>query len=1500
MDSPLPSPSPTDPSQGDRVAIIGVAGRFPGADSVPAFWRMLERGESGLARGPADAHGLVRSCFALADKDCFDAAFFGFAPSEAALMDPQHRLFLETAWHAMEDAGYGGGDLPVTGVFAAAGFNDYVLRHVGPRSHAEGAAERFAMLIGNDKDFLASRAAHLLDLTGPASVAQSACSSGLLCVHQAVQSLLQGEVAMALAGAVSVSMDLEDGYRADPGGPMSPTGTIAPFSATADGIVGGNGVAALVLKRLDDALADRDHVYAVIEATAANNDGRDRASFTAPGVAGQARVLAEALGLSGRSADAVSYIEAHGTGTPIGDPIEVEAIKRVYGPGRTPCLIGSVKGNVGHLNTVAGLAGLLKAVLVVRGGRVPPTLNLAGVNPLLALDGTRFSVCDRPTALPGDGGRLAAVSSFGFGGTNVHVLLGPPPAAGSGADDRSPVLLGWSARTGDDRAALDRRLADAWAADARDAAPGRPLADDAGTLLHGRRRFAHRHAVVAADAGEAARRIEAGALIRPRRAGGEPGARPGPLVFLFPGQGAQFAGMGAPLHRGLPGFRDRIDRCATLLEPLLGRDLRGLLYGNDDAALVPTLHSQLALFATEYALAGTLADAGLRPAALLGHSVGEYVAACLAGVFSLEDALRLVHARGRLMAGLPPAGMLAVQAGPARLEPHLTAALSLAVVNRADRCVVAGAPDALDALAESLRRDGVASRRLAVSHGFHSHLMEPILDSFAAVCRTVAFDRPCLPVLSNADGGLADPDAIATPGHWVRHLRQTVRFADNVDTLRRRWPDATALELGPGSGCTAMIGRDGGLAALPTMVTRDSQTTDLLAALGQLWVDGHDMDPALPTLGRAWRRVPLPGYPFQRVRHLLPPLPERPAPSPDRVLPPDERFLVPQWRSLPHTPFATPAPAPAQRGRVGVEARPLLLFLPDHPFPIPQNADAIRVHPGPGYRENPDGSFHLRPGDAADFRRLAARLEQRAIRDALCLFGWLHGGSPANDRAADDRANGHDSLVRLAQTLLPAGIVGHLLLLTDRLAVIDGTETPRCEQALALGVLRAIPFELPGVQAGWLDADRLPDPATLARIDARRRADPALHALSLALRNGRLWERRLVPLSLPPEDEDAPHPIRPGGTYVVTGGTGGLGLELLRRLARQRCHLVAIARSIDAALRADPSRHPVLAECLAQGATLTLVAGSADDRSLLDGVAADLLRQGHPANGIFHLAGRYVPQTLQDRTLAERDTNHRAKLLGAQALLAAFAPHAPDFLVNFSSLAGETSGYGNADYMAANLALGFLAEAGTAPFPVVTIGWDNWEKLGALGRATAESGDGTLFLGRDERAIAAEDGFAALWRILRGSHAHALVSPTDIGQRLREVDHAARARQGRTAEPPDPAPGAAALPADGPPLERLTMLLFARTLGIDRLAPTDDFLQLGGDSIMAVRLLSRLRAILQAEFALPDFLANRTPAQLARRLDAIPGAATTALAYLHIQSLSEHDRRSLRRHAGPS
>lgn len=1437
----------------ERVAVIGLAGRFPGAPDVHAFWKMLGAGASGLTQVESRPD-VVGVRFALADKECFDAAFFGFAPSEAALMDPQQRVFLETAWHAMEDAGYGAGDGGrVTGVFAAAGFGDYVLRHVGLRSYADSAADYFAMLIGNDKDFLASRVAYLLDLKGPAVVVQSACSSGLLAVHQAVQSLLSREIDMALAGAVSISMDIEGGYHADPGGPMSPTGKIAPFSAGANGIVGGNGVAALVLKRLGEAERDGDFIYAVIEASAANNDGRERGNFTAPGVAGQKRVLSEALGLSGLSPADITYIEAHGTGTPIGDPIEMEAIRAVYGHGDAPCLVGSVKANTGHLNTVAGLAGLIKAIGVVRTGTVPPTINFTTANPLLDLAGSRFSICDRPTRLPPAERHVAAVSSFGFGGTNVHMLLSSPPRRDAIATEE-PALLCWSARTPDDLAAMERSLAAAWTADS-----GASLVDQAGTLLFGRRHFPHRRALTARNPAEALRKLEAGAATHSAVAAS---SRP---IFLFPGQGTQFAGMGRPFHDSLPVYRETLDRCAALIEPMLGEDIRPLLFGAEDDALKPTLVTQFALFATEYALARSLMAAGLTPAALLGHSIGEYVAACLAGVFSLEDALRLVHARARLMSRLPAAAMLSVHAGREALVPYLRdGSVSLAVVNRHDRCVVSGAPEALGILAETLAAESIATRMLAVSHGFHSHLMEPILEEFAAACSTVAFAAPSIPVLSNTSGDVAAATKITTPDYWVRHLRQTVRFSDDVASLARLWSGATCLELGPGTSCTAAVtGAAADLRALPTLASNASQTEDLLSALGRLWVEGHDVDPDLLMLYRAWRRTPMPGYPFQRVAHLLPQIePGRESMTKrPRILPPDEWFHAPQWRTLalPKTP-STP-----DRG-------PRVLFLPEGEAG-PAGLGDIRIHPGEHYAALPDGGFRLRPGHTGDFSKLADALQARGVTGADCLFGWLM------DEKADARTHGHDSLVRLVQAFAPAGLLSHVILCTRTLAALCGDEAPDAEQALVLGVLRAIPFEQAGLRATWLDADRLPAQPDLDRLEAVETAG-GLHAGAFALRRGRFWRRDVPPVALAPAT--LPDVIRPGGTYLVAGGNGGLGRRLVQALAAEGRHVVVIARSLD-------EDAPHFAECRRDDGRLTLIRGSAADRDLLRSLAARLVAAGERLDGIFNLAGRYISQTIADMTLAGTDGNRAAKVETTRALLDVFGPLEPDFLVAFSSLAGETSGYGNSDYMAGNLFLDFLAES-RGPGPrLVSIGWDNWRE-GAFG--TAQDDGKALFAGAAADAIGVEAGLAALWRIIASGLSHVIVTPRNLDDRLRETSEAARQRLERMATPAQPAIVAA---NEGSAQERAVRLLFAQTLGLPGVAPTDDFLQLGGDSILAVRFLSKLRRIFQVELGLPDFLSNRTAALLSRRLEAVAGTEQVALAYLHIHALPDAERQTLAR-----
>lgn len=1403
------------------VAIVGIACRFPGASGPVPFWEMLEEGRDGLRRSGSDAGDLRPVCFSLEDRFCFDAEFFGIPPAQAALMDPQHRVFLECAWLALEDAGYGVRTQDDrTGLFAACGYNDYVLRHVGPREFSEGSTEAFAAMIGNDKDYLASRAAHLLNLTGPAIMCQSACSSGLLCVHQGVQALLSHEVNTALAGAASISVGLEDGYVPEPGGVMSPSARIAPFSADADGIVGGNGAAVLVLKRLGDALDAGDHVYATILGSAANNDGGARAGFTAPGVEGQRRVLREALGLSGLDPDRIGYIEAHGTGTKLGDPIEMQAIRDVYGAAGSPAVVGSVKGNTGHLNAAAGLAGLIKAVGVLHRQRIPPTRNLTRPNPALSLENSRFSL--DPSRLGGQRIDAAAVSSFGFGGTNVHLVLGAAAKRADRDDSGRVEILPFSARTREALAAQKSALAQRLGS-------GGPLRDIAGTLREGRTHFPVRCAVVARTGEEAETRLAGGDTIT--ASGNDEG-----VVLVFPGQGMQFAGMGAHLYAASPHYRAALDEVAEILTGQGRRDIRPLIMGRDDAALRPTEVTQLALFAVEYATARWLTSGGIAPSALLGHSIGEYVAAVLAGVMALTDALRLVAARGDLIAALPGAGMMAVSVGEETLRAACPADLSIAVVNGPEQTVLAGGEEALARFSAEAAHRGWSCRRLPVSHGFHSHLLDPILDDFALLLAETPMRPARLPVYSNETGQLADPDAIATPGYWVRHLRRTVRFGDNLAQARTLYRKAQFLLAGPGSlrGC------------MPLMTSAAAQEEDSARALAGLWCDGHVVSPLFPGAGERYRKLSLPGYAFARTQHILPRAEARP--DPDPVC----RTYLPRWTRLP---------------RIGDAGSPGdMLWFGTEPPVAGEGGPAIQVVPGDAFAALGSGRFSVRPEAPDDYARLLAELGERAPSRIVVQTG--SGGS----------AFGRDALLALVQGYLRQRPGSTLALVTHNMAPIIAREACDPGQALALGLLRAIPFELPEISALWLDADRAPDAADLSRAFACRDGAEDLQPLALGLRGGELWRRDLAAVELPAAPRG--DVIEPGSAYVIAGGLGALGRRLAREIARAGGLPVLLGRHLEDALLEAPERDPDLAGCLEEGPGLRLARIAVEDRAALSGLSESLRREGLTVGGMFNLAGRYDSQLLADMVPGERGPNHAAKVLGTEALAGAFAAHEPRFLAVFSSMAAEVSGYAYSDYIASNLYAEARADAGGG-VPVHCIAWDHWEQAGD----TTVSGP----------AISFATGFDLLWRSLASGLPYIAVTPTDPARRLKEAGVEGRARLAVPRDAPGPGPETVAdTDTDQPPLLRLARLLFAEILGLPSVAAGDDFLRLGGDSITAVRLVSRMNKVTRAEIALPEFMSARMPSALAARLSDHPGAAQRARTYLDLRAMPEADRAALR------
>ncbi|MEO6089072.1 MAG: beta-ketoacyl synthase N-terminal-like domain-containing protein [Umezawaea sp.] len=865
----------TEPT-GLEIALVGMAGRFPGSSDVDEFWQAVRTGKSavrqftddevdgaGVSEQQRRAPGYVTAGAVLEGVEHFDAKFFGYSPRDAALLDPQQRLFLETSWHALEHAGFAGRrkDDEVVGVYASATMSSYLLRHLIGNPNVPGGLSPLELVLGNDKDTLASRVAYHLDLTGPAISVQTACSSSLVAIHLACQALLSRDCDIALAGGVSVRLPQHEGYQHHEGSILAPDGRCLPFDADAAGVVGGNGVAVVVLRPLADALRDGDTIHAVIRGSAVNNDGAGKVGFTAPSVLGQAAAIRAAHEVSDVDPRDIGYLEAHGTGTALGDPVEVAALLKGFTDLPDSCALGSVKALVGHLDAAAGVTGFVKAALAVKHGEVPPSPYFRSPNPELGLADSPFFVNPEPVPWPSP--RFAGVSAFGMGGTNAHAVLEEPPAVPGTPSTRSAQLIVLSAAT----AAALRTSRERFA----EAVGTADLADVAHTTRVGRRTtLPHRLAVVAKDGAEAADLLA--------------GRTTGPLwteerdehrrrvVFLFPGQGSQHAGMAHGLYRHEPVFRDHLDECAEVVGP----ELRSLLHSADAGPqLARTRFTQPALFAVEYSLAKLWQHWGVRPSAMVGHSVGEYVAACLSGVLSLPDALALVTTRGELMDGLPAGSMLGVPLSAADLLPLLDGELSLAASNAPTMSTVAGPNDAIDRLAARLADQGVSARRLHTSHAFHSAMVDPILPALADRVGQADLRAPRIPFAANTTGDWITAEQATDPAYWTAHARQAVRFSEGLRTVLADGP-AVLLEVGPGN-TLATLARQHDLAAGGHVVLgslphpredRDDLST-ALSALGRLWLAGADVDLTRPTADERRRRVPLPQYPFARDRHWI-------------------------------------------------------------------------------------------------------------------------------------------------------------------------------------------------------------------------------------------------------------------------------------------------------------------------------------------------------------------------------------------------------------------------------------------------------------------------------------------------------------------------------------------------------------------------------------------------------------------------------------------------------
>jgi len=1535
------------------IAVIGISLRLPEANNIHEFWQNLIEGKESISffseeelevsEGYQVIEGNSQRIMAggvLGEIDLFDADFFGYTPREAQIMDPQQRLFLEHAWWVMEDAGYAGETYPgAVGIYAGIGWNTYLLNQVLANTAVIKAMGEFQTMIGNDKDFLATRVSYKLNLKGPSMTVQTACSTSLVAVHLARLGLINGDCDMAMAGGVVVRVPEKTGYFYTEGGHLSPDGHCRPFDANARGTVFSNGIGIVLLKRLEDALTDSDHIYAIIKGSAINNDGSLKVGYTSPSEIQQSKVISNALIDANVESGTIGYIETHGTGTKLGDPVEVAALTRAFQSTaqsgtsslkKQYCAIGSLKSMLGHLDVAAGIIGFIKTVLVLKNKQIPPSINYESPNPIIDFANSPFYVNSRLKEWSQQNTpRRAGVSSLGIGGTNAHVILeeAPPIAETTGsssvkANSKEKRLILISAKSESSLDKITQNLVDYLKNE-----PETNIADMSYTLQTGRERFSHRRMFLCPNDNI----NETIAILSAREKAKTYSADTDnkPIIFMFPGQGSQYINMGMELYRKEPVFQQELDRCFKIIKPYFSVDIKKILYpniweaendsnetrtqttgdnrknsietsGGGNNSINHTEITQPVLFIFEYALSKLLLNWGIKPYAMVGHSIGEYVAACLSGVLSLENALKLVAIRGAMMQQMPHGAMLSVSISPSELNPLMISYenLSLAAVNSSTLCVVSGPHDEVDRFAQNLEKIGIDYTRLHTSHAFHSAMMDPILTAFGKEVKQVQLNEPGIPYISNVTGDWITGKETASHDYWVTHLRNTVLFDDGLKKLLEL-ESALFLEIGPGKALSTFVRRhaDKKNRQMAIELVRHpkkniSDVEYLLDNIGQLWLQGAQIDWQHFYANQKRKRISLPGYPFDKKSYWLQAEEREQTPQIEieteigltkQKL--EDWFYMPAWQQAVPPSAHIIGKSLEKNIQKETAGECWLIFLDEFEEAASEtngigrqvlkqlskenyvkNIEIITVIMGGRYKKT-EGTenieYVINPGNYDDYESLLNDIQNNDKTINKVVHFWtLYTAVPV-----DGMEKGVISLLNLVKALGRLYIFNKLEIniISNGLFNIETEDSCYPENAALLGPCNVISQEYPNISCRMID---------IKGKGIERHLAAELTSLSqkrnVAYRGNNYWIPTVAQIK-PSHPEGYPTILKKNGVYLIIGGLGKIGLTLARYLAQTiQARLILTVEyefpdrkkwTEKSKITDDFINNKIMAikELEKLGAeVLVLQADITDEQQMLTAICR-IEEKYSTINGIIHAAGLMDGANFKTILDTDRDNcylHFQPKIQGLTVLKNVLREKEYDFCLLNSSISSLLGGLTLYAYSAANSFMDAFARQQNLEYQKnwFVINWDEWKKDIQQTKKLEHPALGGSLSGL---TVSPEEGQEVFSRVLSLTHIpQIIISTGNLHHRLQQwvtsekkpdTKNKTKEKKNQLAVRPklqslyvEPKTEA----------EKITAEIWQELLGVDSIGINDDFFELGGHSLLATKLVARMREIYRIDLPL--------------------------------------------------